>query len=104
MKEIISRDGPSLDQLLDEAYLTQMQMKDLPKIIYKYTNGKVVTGFSDLGEDFFKWLPGSGVSARKQQKILEHVKTNKKGWEGMWTIMKGLIAVKDDIIQQFDNL
>ncbi len=103
MKEMISRDGPMLDQLLDEAYLTQMQMKDLPKIIYKYCNGKVDTGFSNLGEDFFKWLPGSGVSGKKQQKILEHVKTHTKGWESMWAIMKGLIAVKDDIIQQFDN-
>ena len=103
MKEMISRDGPALDQLLDEAYLIQMQMKDLPKIIYKYTNGKVDTGFSSLGEDFFKWLPTSGVSARKQQKLLDHVKANKKGWESMWAIMKGLITVKDDIIQQFDN-
>ena len=62
---------------LDEAYLIQMQMKDLPKIIYKYTNGKVDTGFSSLGEDFFKWLPTSGVS-RKQQKLLDHVKVIKK--------------------------
>ena len=100
---MISRDGPALDKLLDEAYLIQMQMKDLPKIIYKYTNGKVDTGFSSLGEDFFKWLPTSGVSARKQQKLLDHVKANKKGWESMWAIMKGLITVKDDIIQQFDN-
>ena len=52
MKEMISRDGPALDQLLDVAYLTQMQMKDLPKIIYKYTNGKVDTGSRSLGEDF----------------------------------------------------
>ena len=70
IKELISRDGPSVDQLLDVNYLTQMQMKDLPKILYAYTNSKVDTGLSGLGSDFFKWLPLSKVSAKKQQKIL----------------------------------
>tara|TARA_B100000401_G_C52782306_1_gene708896 strand:+ start:230 stop:1660 length:1431 start_codon:yes stop_codon:yes gene_type:complete len=103
MKRIISKEGPGVDKLLDESNLVQMQMKDLPKILYKYVNSKVDTGLDGLGNDFFKWLPSSGVSGKKQQKILDHVKENKKGWESLWQIVNGLMKVKDDVIAQFDS-
>ena len=103
LKQIISKHGAALDILLDQNKLAEMKMVDFPKILYAYTNSKVDTGLSGLGEDFFKWLPGSKVSGVKQKKILEHVQNNKAGWEGLWQIVSSIMSVKDDIIQQFDN-
>ena len=103
LKQIISKNGPALDILLNKDALREMKMVDFPNILYNYTNSKVDTGLSGLGSDFFKWLPGSKVSTPKQKKILDHVKNNKKGWEGLWVIVNSLMKVKDDIIEQFDS-
>jgi len=103
LKQVISKNGPALDMLLDQNKLAEMKMVDFPKILYQYTNSKVDTGLSGLGSDFFKWIASSKVSAVKQKKILEHVQSNKAGWEGLWTIVTTIMAVKDDIIQQFDS-
>ena len=103
LKQIISKNGPALDILLNKDALREMKMVDFPNILYNYTNSKVDTGLSGLGSDFFKWLPRSKVSTPKQKKILDHVKNNKKGWEGLWEIVTSIMKLKDDIIEQFDN-
>jgi hypothetical protein len=103
LKQIISKNGPALDILLNKDALREMKMVDFPNILYNYTNSKVDTGLSGLGSDFFKWLPISKVSTPKQKKILDHVKNNKQGWEGLWKIVSLIMKLKDDIIEQFDS-
>ena len=57
----------------------------------------------NLGEDFLDWLATSKVSSAKQKRIVEYVAQNKNGFTALWSIVEGIQAIKDDVINQFDN-
>ena len=103
LKAVISKGAASLDSLLDAADLKANQLSDLAQILYTYTNSKVDTGLQGLGEDFFAWLKTSKVSDAKQKKILDRVNAHRPGWQALWDVVNGIMAVKDDIIRQFEE-
>ena len=103
LAKIIEKDKADIDSLLDVNKLTQMKMKDFPKIIYKYMNSKVDTGLDNLGRDFLKWLETSGVSRVKQQKIVEYIKQNMNAWTSLFEVINGIMKVKDHIIADLDK-
>jgi len=103
LKTLISKGAASLDSLLDTADLKANQLSDLAQILYTYTNSKVDTGLQGLGEDFFAWLKTSKVSDAKQKKILDRVNAHRPGWQALWDVVNGIMAVKDDIIRQFEE-
>mgnify|MGYP003648534155 CR=1 FL=1 len=103
LAQIIKKDAADIDSLLDVNKLTQMKMKDFPKIIYKYMNSKVDTGLDNLGRDFTKWLSTSGVSRVKEQKIIEYVKQNMNAWTSLFEVITGIMKVKDSIIADLDS-
>ena len=103
LKAVISKGAASLDSLLDAADLKANKLSDLAQILYTYTNSKVDTGLQGLGEDFFAWLKTSKVSNAKQKKILDRVNAHRSGWQALWDVVNGIMAVKDDIIRQFEE-
>ena len=104
LAQIIKKDSADLDSLLDVNKLTQMKMKDFPKIIYKYMNSKVDTGLDNLGKDFVKWLSTrNDISRVKQQKIIEYIKQNMNAWTSLFEVITGIMKAKDSIIADLDK-
>jgi hypothetical protein len=104
LAQIIKKDSADLDSLLDVNKLTQMKMKDFPKIIYKYMNSKVDTGLDNLGKDFVKWLSTrNDISRVKQQKIIDYIKQNMNAWTSLFEVITGIMKAKDSIIADLDK-
>lgn len=103
LKRIVSENAAGIDRMLDETILGEMKLKDLPNIFYTYLNSKVDTGLTNLAEDFIAWLKQSKVSAPKQQKIIDLINSNVKGYNAIWQVVSGIMRVKDDIINQLEN-
>ncbi len=79
-------------------------LSDLKNIIYTYVNqmskGRKLGG---LENGFFDWLGNSKVSANKQKKIAEMAKQSPKALPAIFSLVKQIMASKDDIIQQLDD-
>lgn len=103
LKQAVQKHGPKLDELMNVQELTALKMKNLPDVFYAYSNSKVDTGFQNLGQDFFQWLEGSKVSARKQENIKEYLAKHSDAFSALWAIYNTIVRVKDDIINQFDQ-
>ena len=103
LKAVVAANAQGIDSMLDVNTLTQMQMKDLPKIFYNYLNSKVDTGLDNIGADFLQWIKTSKVSGKKQQKIAEYVGQHKQHFDAMWKVVQGIMTIKDKIINQFDS-
>jgi hypothetical protein len=103
LKAVVAGNAQGIDSMLDVNTLTQMQMKDLPKIFYNYLNSKVDTGLDNIGTDFLQWIKTSKVSGKKQQKIAEYVGQHKQHFDAMWKVVSGIMTIKDKIINQFDS-
>jgi len=103
LKSLVQNSGAEIDKLLNKNKIAQMKLTDLPNILYTYTNSKVDTGLTRLGEDFIQWLQNSSVSAPKKAKITEYVKGNIKAFSKLWILVGGIMKVKDNIIKQLDQ-
>lgn len=100
----IQKNSAGIDEMMDPNTLTQMQLKDFPKILYAYVNSSVDNRSLDrLQANFANWLGSSKVSARKQAKIIEHIKNHAGAWQALWNSFRNLQLLKDDIIKQFDS-
>jgi hypothetical protein len=105
----------SIDQV--EAYLrkhgTQINgfledrvgMSDLKNIIYTYVNQTAKAKQLDtLGaKSFNEWLSKSKTSAPKQAKIKEIAVAHPQALEAMFTLVKEIQKMKDDIIDQVEG-
>jgi hypothetical protein len=103
LKQTVAKYGPKLDELLNVQELTTRKLKDLPGILYSYSNKKVDTGFSNLGKDFFQWLETSKVSKRKQENLKEYLSLHQDAFNALWVIYNTTVKVKDDVISQLDQ-
>ncbi len=88
-----------------DGFLAPVQgLSDMKNIIYTYVNqmsrGRKLDG---LENGFFDWLGNSKVSANKQKKIAEMAKQNPKALPAIFSLVKQIMASKDDIIQQLDD-
>ena len=92
-----------INKLMDPNELASKKLKRFDNLIYKYINQSVSADMSNLGKDFFDWLPASGVSAKMQDNIKAHVAENKRGFSALWTIIRGLVTAKNDIAHQLDK-
>lgn len=103
LAEFISKQSTAIDQLLDVTTLTDRKLKKLPSVFYTYTNSKVDTGLESLGDDFAEWVSTAKLSEAAKQKILDYIQENQQGLAALWTVVKTIQQVKDDIIQQLDQ-
>lgn len=99
----INKSAQAIDKLLNKEQLTQLKLSDLPSVFYTYTNKKVDSGMANLGKDFLNWLATSKVSKPKQERMRDYIQQNAAGFKALWSIVKEIQDVKDDIINQFDS-
>lgn len=95
--------GRDIDMLLDDSELREKKISDFANILYTYVNSKVDTGLANIGADFQQWLASSKVSTVKQAKIIQHISDNLTGWQALWTLVAGIMNVKNGIIAQLDK-
>lgn len=103
LKATVAKDAQAIDSLLNTAELTQLKMKDLPKIFYAYLNSTVDSGVTDYAKGFFDWLKTSKISGVKQQRIAEYIGQKSAGYNAMWNTVAGIMQLKDKIIKQFNS-
>jgi len=100
----IKANAGAVDQMLDLNDLAAMQLKDLPKIFYRYMNSKVDTGIQNLAADFAGWLERDPkISDRKKAKILQYIKDHARAFKTMWETVMDVLTLKNTIISQFDK-
>lgn len=100
----IKAEAGAVDQMLNLNDLAAMQLKDLPKIFYRYMNSKVDTGIQNLAADFAGWLERDPkISDRKKTKILQYIKDHAQAFKTMWQTVMDVLTLKNAIIGQFDK-
>ena len=103
LKALVAQNAQAIDALLNVARLTELKIKDFSQVLYTYTNHKVDGDLSTLGDDFENWLSTSKLSDPKKKRIFEWIRENNQGFIALWTIVKGIQQIKDDVINQFDS-
>jgi hypothetical protein len=80
-------------------------MSDLKEILYKFVNQTAKAKQLDSigSQAFFNWLSTSGVSAPKQQKIQELSKQFGSALDAIFTLVRMIQDVKDDVIDQLES-
>ena len=103
LMSIVKTYGRDIDALLDDSALREKKLSDFANTLYTYINSKVDTGLADVGADFQQWLSTSKVSTAKQAKIIDHIAKHITGWQALWTLVSGIMNVKNNIIAQLDK-
>jgi hypothetical protein len=103
LKAEVSKNAAAIDALLDTNKLTELKIKDFSNILYTYTNKKVDGDLSTLGQDFEQWIASSNLSEAKKKRVGEWIGANKAGFQALWTIVRGIQDIKNNIISQFDS-
>lgn len=93
-----------IEAFLGEERLTALQVKDLPRIMQRYSTSKA-DSFSEVGTDsFLRWLASDhAVSDSKKAKVAGYVSTNKPASDALFGIVKSLEALKNTLVEQFDS-
>ena len=79
-------------------------LSDMKNIIYTYVNQTSRAGkLQQLDKNFFNWLETSKVSPNKQKKIAAMNEQNPKALPAIFSLVKQIMATKDDIIKQLDD-
>lgn len=103
LMSIVKTYGRDIDALLDDNVLREKKLSDFASTLYTYVNSKVDTGLANIGADFQQWLSTSKVSTAKQAKIIEHIAEHSTGWKALWTLVSGIMHVKNNVIAQLDK-
>ena len=92
-----------IDEFLDSDELTKLKIKNLPDVLYAYTNNKVDSGFENLGTDFMKWLLSKNVSRNKVKNISTYIEKYKNTFDDIWSIVTLIHEIKVKIIDSLEN-
>jgi len=76
---------------------------NIHQLFYKYINNSVDTGLENLGKDFSQWLNTEKLTDSKRANIAAYLTANKKGVSALWTLIRGVMKLKDYLVQEFDS-
>ena len=101
LKNFVDKNGQTIDMTL----AGKPGLKDIRTIMYRFMNQTAKQKkLGDLSEKlFFNWLKTSNVSQGKQAKIAEIRADVPNGFASIFELMKYVIEVKNDIIDQLDQ-
>lgn len=100
----LRQDAKANAQVIDDFLAGQKGLSDIPKIIYTYVNQKSrAKQLDSLETGFFDWLKNSKVSVNKQKKLAEMAQESPKALPLIFRLVKEIMAVKDNIIDQLDS-
>jgi len=101
VEKYLSQHSKQIDGFLEP----QAGLSDLKEILYKFVNQTAKAKQLDniSGQMFFNWLTTSKVSASKQQKIQDLNKQYSNSLDAIFTLVKMIQDMKDDIIDQIEG-
>jgi hypothetical protein len=103
-KSDISTYAKDIDALLDKSKLSSMKLSNFPDLLYKFTNSKVSDLKSLSSKEFIKFIEKeSSLTDAKRNNIIQYCNANAKALDAVFSIAKGIIAIKDDLINQLDS-
>ena len=104
IKNQISANAKDIDTLLDKSKLVSMKISNLPDLLYKFTNSKVDNLKSLTSREFIEFIKKeSSLSEIKKNNIIEYCNNNIKSLDKLFLTVQGIIAIKDDLINQLDS-
>lgn len=100
----IESSSSGIDSVLDEVELTVKKMKDLPDVLYAYTNSKADNFSSVSSEDFRTWVENNPkLSKPKISNILSYMQNKQDGFRVLFEIVKEIEQLKNQLVSQFDK-
>jgi len=76
---------------------------NIHQLFYKYINNSVDTGLENLGNDFAQWLNTEKLTDKKRANIGAYLTNHKKGVNALWTLIRGVMKLKDWLVDEFDS-
>lgn len=100
----VESSASDIDSVLDESELIAKKMKDLPDVLYSYTNSKA-DSFSSVSSDDFKSFVENNpkLSKPKIKNILDYLKIKENGFRVLFEIVKEIEQLKNELVSQFDK-
>ena len=100
----VESSSADIDSVLDESELIAKKMKDLPDVLYSYTNSKA-DNFSSVSSDDFKSFVENNpkLSKPKIKNILDYIKIKENGFRVLFEIVKEIEQLKNQLVSQFDK-
>jgi cytidyltransferase-like protein len=100
----VERASGLIDSVLDESKLTAKKIKDLPDVLYSYTNSKADNFASVSLDDFKTWVESNQkLSKQKIGNLLNYIAENEKGFQIIFQVVKNIEALKNKLVSQFDK-
>lgn len=100
----VESNSRAIDSVLDENNLIGKKIKDLPDILYAYTNSKADNFSSVSSEDFKAWVEtNQKLSKPKISNVLSYFKEEAQGFRTLFEIVKEIEKLKNKIVSQFDK-
>ena len=94
----------AIDTVLDEEVLTAKKMKDLPDVLYSYTNSKADSFDSVSLNDFKEWVTNSQkLSKQKIGNVLQYISEQSSGFTTLFEVVKAIESLKNKLVVQFDE-
>ena len=92
-----------IDMLLADEFLKSNKLSSFKNVLYTYVNNMTkARKLDNLVGDWATWLSTAKMSEQMKTRMENHVNNNKDGMKALFTVITGLMTVKNDIISQLD--
>ena len=100
---VAKQNAQKIDALLDDEFLKSNKLSSFKNALYKYVNNMTkARKLDNLVGDWSSWLASVKMSEPMRERMANHVNNNADGMKALFTVVMGLMSVKNDIIAQLD--
>ena len=100
---IANSSANKIDMLLDDNFLKSNKLSSFKNALYTYVNNMTkARKLNNLTGDWSKWIATAKMSEQMKDRMNNHVNNNAAGMKALFTVIMGIMKVKNDIIAQLD--
>ena len=100
---IANSSANKIDMLLDDNFLKSNKLSSFKNALYTYVNNMTkARKLDNLTGDWSKWIATAKMSEQMKDRMNNHVNNNAEGMKALFTVIMGIMKVKNDIIAQLD--
>jgi len=100
---IAKQSSQKIDMLLDDEFLKSNKLSSFKTALYTYVNNMTkARKLDNLVGDWSSWLASAKMSEPMKERMQNHVSNNTDGMKALFTVIMGIMSVKNDIIAQLD--
>jgi hypothetical protein len=100
---IAKQSSQKIDMLLDDEFLKSNKLSSFKNALYTYVNNMTkARKLDNLAGDWSSWLESAKMSEPMKERMQNHVSNNTDGMKALFTVITGIMSVKNDIIAQLD--